>query len=234
MIHLSPRLRLAAVMTRPGMPVTDIGTDHAYLPVALIQQGRIPWAVATDINEGPLKNAEETLKRYAPDCHIELVQSDGFLGLTPDHTLDYTICGMGGNLMSTMLEAADWVKNPDYHFVFQPQSHAEDLRDYLYRHGFSILREYVVTDDRRLALAMEVTYTGEAFQPTLKETHLGKLAEVHTPERDLYFQKLLNRLASHRDSILQVPGMQEQVRLLSQLIQDIQEATANDNRKTNL
>lgn len=159
---------MVAGLVRPGRPLADIGTDHAYLPAALLQRGVIPFAYCADLRSGPLQKAAETVARAGVSDRVQLTQSDGLAAFPPGFCHDFVLAGMGGNLMADILAAAPWLREqaaPDApacggellrnHFVLQPQSHPEDLRAWLYANGFRILQEQLCRDDGRLYLALE-------------------------------------------------------------------------------
>lgn len=76
-MQISERLRAVAGMVSPGCRLADVGTDHAYIPIYLMQNGVIPQAVAMDINQGPLLRATENIRRYGLTGRIETRLSDG-------------------------------------------------------------------------------------------------------------------------------------------------------------
>ena len=225
MITLSPRLAMVAGLTREGNVLTDIGTDHAYLPATLILEGRIPSAIAADVRKGPLSNAEETIRKYGLEEQITTVLSDGFAALTPGVSHDFVLAGMGGNLITDLMAAADWIQEPGNHFVLQPQSHAEDLRQYLSENGFTILRETAVEEPRHVYLAMEVEYTGIREQLTPSQYYIGKLKDADCPAKYTYYNMVTDRLIKRLDALLQVEGAKEECDLLTQIITDIKETT---------
>ncbi len=189
-------------MIRPGYPVADIGTDHAYLPVYLLQENRIPHAFACDLREGPLQNAKQTVERYGFADKVEAVLSDGLKALTPGCVNDFVIAGMGGNLIADILAASPWVLDTKNHFVLQPQSHAEDLREYLVNSGFEIVREVVSREGRHLYLAMEVIYTGKIKEYPITYYYLGEIPNFEGELRDEYIDFIYDRLKVRRDALI--------------------------------
>lgn len=191
MIHLTPRQQMAADLIRPGRPLADIGTDHAQLPAALLQQGLIPFAWCMDVRKGPLENARATIEACGLTDRTELILCNGFTGLPPGTCHDFVVAGMGGVLTVSLFEAAPWLKDPENHFVLQPQSHLEELRRYLYENGYKILQETAVLDHHRPYTAMEVVYTGEIIPFTTADCYLGKMPELADRElRERYLQSI--------------------------------------------
>lgn len=145
---LSPRLRAAADWVPDGAVVCDVGTDHAYLPAALLREGRIPRAIATDLRTGPLRRAAETVRRLALQERMELRLCSGLDGVGPDEADLITLCGMGGEVIRSILEAAPWTRQ-GVELILQPQSHQGTLRHWLTAHGYRILRERVAREGQR-------------------------------------------------------------------------------------
>ena len=83
-LELSPRLRMVASLIPAGARLADVGTDHAYLPVALILEGKIPWAVAADLRRGPLDRARATVRQYGLTGRTVFRLCNGLTGIRPD------------------------------------------------------------------------------------------------------------------------------------------------------
>ena len=125
-----------------------MGTDHAYLPIYLVENGISSFAVASDLRAGPLARAKENVKGAGLEEKIELVLCDGLSKIESYHPDDILIFGMGGELIVSILEKAPWVKNGSIGLVLQPMSHPELLRAYLLENGFAIMGESLSFDDR--------------------------------------------------------------------------------------
>ena len=179
MIQLSSRLLAAASMVRGGGVLADIGTDHAYLPVFLLQNNIVPNVIASDIGSGPLNNARKTVAAYGLSDRIELRLSDGLNAYSPDEVTEIVICGMGGNLIEEILTAAPWIRNDRMHLVLQPMTHTEDVRRYLCSHGFRIERETVTEDTGRYYLSISALW--EDLQNTGCEGYYYFGSLLHQP-----------------------------------------------------
>ena len=146
MLQLSPRLALCAELVRPGRALADIGTDHAYLPIWLLQNGKIPRALACDVNPGPLEAAQRNARRYGIGQELRLALSDGLREVGPGEAEDIVIAGMGGELILRIVEEAPWLRDGTKRLVLQPMSMADRLRAGLWELGFSIRQERAVVD----------------------------------------------------------------------------------------
>ena len=103
-MELSKRLKAVADMVGTGSVLADIGTDHAYIPIWLVSRGSVPRAVAMDVNEGPLKRAQENILQNGLEEKIETRLSDGFKALAPGEADTAVIAGMGGGLTVRILK----------------------------------------------------------------------------------------------------------------------------------
>ena len=174
MLTLSPRLHCAASLLQGGRTV-DIGTDHAFLPVYLIQNGKCEHVLACDIGLQPLKNAEKTIVRFGLSSAIELRLSDGLQNVQPDEADEICICGMGGTLIVDILSAIDWIRRPGQRLVLQPMTHADDVREFLCRSGFSITREMCMRDGKRVYCCIAAVYDGNVDVRTPGYWYFGTL-----------------------------------------------------------
>ena len=166
-IRLSPRLQMVADFVPPCACAADIGTDHGYLPVWLLQNGVIQSAIAADIHAGPLANARQSAAAYDLEEHFRFVQADGlqFSGVQAADVI--TIAGMGGETICAILAAAPWLRDGKQ-LVLQPQSKVPELTDWLWRNGFTIEDAALCRDAGKRYLVLRVhgqpavqTYTVE-------------------------------------------------------------------------
>ena len=176
--QLSPRLGLIASLVTPGVSLADVGTDHAYLPTALLLAGKIRSAVATDINRGPLSSAAEHARSAGVLDRIRLVLCDGLALVAPDEADEIVIAGMGGETMAGILAAAPWTKR-GARLILQPQSKLPELRRWLYENGYRIDGEYLVRDAGRIYTVMTAR-GGSAPVPDTAELYVGEARLQHS------------------------------------------------------
>ena len=192
-MKLDMRLRMVAGLIRPGIPLADIGTDHAYLPVFLVENDIIPKALASDVKIGPLENAKKTINKHNLSDKITPVLSDGLKEIPHEYT-DFCIAGMGGELIAKILEESPWVRRQGNHFVFQPQTHPEDLRRHLLTNGYEIVREDVVKERMKYYLAIEAVCTCVTEEHREADYYIGKLRETTSIHKGKYLEKVASRL----------------------------------------
>lgn len=155
-MELSKRLQAVASLVTVGHRIADIGTDHAYIPIYLIQEQRVPYAIAMDINEGPLKRAADHVRENGLEEKIALRLSDGFRGLKPYEADTAVLAGMGGALMIKILSDCRDVTCSLKECILQPQSELEKVRTFLLQEGFLFIEEDMVLDEGKYYPMMKV------------------------------------------------------------------------------
>jgi len=189
-IDLSPRLRAVADLVPVGARLADIGTDHAYLPAALLLEGKIPSAIAADLREGPLSRARLTAAEYGLADHISFRLCDGLRGISPEETDAVAIAGMGGETIAAILEAAEWTRTRDIPLILQPMSSMSDLRLWLYDHGYQILKERLVREGDTIYTVLHVL-NGKMEELSPAELCAGK--NTHDPLRGEWLDRWIDK-----------------------------------------
>ena len=187
------RLSLCADYVREGSRLADIGTDHGYLPIALCQSGKIPSALACDINPLPLRSAQENIARFGLSKKIQTRLSDGLKEVSPDEADDIVIAGMGGELIRDILTAAPWVKDGKKHLVLQPMTHHDDLIRWLVENGFAIERQAAVRDDGKYYTVLSTRFTGDKTACDPYTALVGKL-DLHEENSRGFLSRSLQNL----------------------------------------
>ena len=143
-----PRKRLfaAAGFIRRDAVFADIGTDHALLPIWAVTNGIAVRAVASDVNEGPLRRARENAARYGVGDRVQCVLANGFDGMESYGITDAAICGMGGELIADIVKRAALIKSDVFRLIVQPMTMQDAARRGLWRAGFDITDELTVCE----------------------------------------------------------------------------------------
>jgi tRNA (adenine22-N1)-methyltransferase len=193
--NLDARLLAVSKYVRRGAYVCDVGTDHAYLPVYLVLTGRVAHALASDINEGPVMRARQSVARYHVSDKIEVMLADGLRGADKYPVTDIVIAGMGGELIASIINAAEWTRDKKYRLILQPMTHAEILRGYLVEKGYSIIDEEIVTEqnDSKIYQIICAEFTGISDKYVADELLLGR---INISQRKENLSKLCKRLKS--------------------------------------
>ena len=160
MVKISNRLMTAAALVTQGYTLADVGTDHGYIPIYLLQQKKIPAAIAMDINEGPLERAKEHIALYGLQAYIQTRLSDG----------------VGGGFIMHILKDGEKVCQSAKELILQPQSEIENVREFLREEGYAILAEDMVLEDGKFYPMMKVQYQGENAQ---KASEVLKLSDLY-------------------------------------------------------
>lgn len=147
MIRVSKRLAAIGALVTQGNILADVGCDHGYLPIYLLQQSRIPRAIAMDVRPGPLSRARQNIEAYGLLDYIELRISDGLEALGPGEAQTVAIAGMGGPLMEEILRRGESRLQGVRELILQPQSHIGDFRRFLRGLPFAVTAEDMVKEN---------------------------------------------------------------------------------------
>ena len=145
-MEISKRLKIVSDMVLFDT-VADIGTDHGYVPIYLSQKGKIKKAIACDINKGPLENAEKNIARYGFSDIISVRLSNGLEKINPFEVETIVIAGMGGMLITEILEKSLDVTKSSKQLVLQPQLDVYCVRKAVHKLGFKIVLEEMIFED---------------------------------------------------------------------------------------
>jgi tRNA (adenine22-N1)-methyltransferase len=129
--------------------LSDVGTDHGFLPIKAVLTKKAEMAIAMDLRPGPLDRARTHVKEYGLEGKIELRLSDGIMALFPGEADVITICGMGGNTMMHILSRGLEKALKADSIILQPQSDIEELRRFLYLKGFTIIDENMIRENEK-------------------------------------------------------------------------------------
>ena len=196
MISLSKRLSVIAEMVPSCDVLADVGTDHGYLPVYLLQQGRAKRVLASDIHQGPLRKAKETADQFGLSECMETILADGLQFPGSEQAEVITICGMGGETMISILEAAPWTAD-HRRLILQPQSKLPELEEWLKYHHYSIDDARLCLDGGKLYLALSIL-GGAAWKRKAEETLYMK-RDALFPD---YIRKEYHKAKHARDGLL--------------------------------
>ena len=143
---LSKRLEQVATMIPPCQTVADVGTDHGFLAVALIDKEIAQQVLAIDVNRGPLESAKGFVKERGLEQQITCRLGDGLAATAVGEVDCAVICGMGGELMQHIISVGpEWLQT----YVLQPQSHREELKKFLVQQGYGITEEQCLQEGKQ-------------------------------------------------------------------------------------
>nr|WP_288826605.1 class I SAM-dependent methyltransferase [uncultured Clostridium sp.] len=156
-MKLSKRLGVIASFVPEGSHVADVGTDHGYIPIHLVQEGIAKSAIAMDVRKGPLLRAQTHIKEAGLEDLVEVRLSDGLLKLEKNQADCVVIAGMGGELIIHILEEGRHLWDSISYWVLSPHSELYKVRKFLIEHEFSIGRETMIKEDGKYYSVMGVT-----------------------------------------------------------------------------
>ena len=170
--------KIAALVSGEGVAV-DVGTDHAYLAAELINSGKCSRVIASDVKEGPLESARNTVERFGIQDKVELILSDGLENVPLDGVSDVVIAGMGGETIAEIIGAVDTraQENIDIRWILQPMTKPEVLRRKLYEYDLAITVEYAVEDGDKMYVIMTAEYCPFPRRLTEAEALCGEFDE---------------------------------------------------------
>ncbi|RDY29438.1 SAM-dependent methyltransferase [Romboutsia weinsteinii] len=184
-MKLTDRLLKIASLVTKGKRVADIGTDHGYIPVYLLNKGDVPFAILADVNKGPLENARGEVRYNKLLDKVDLRLGSGIEVLEKNEVDEIIIAGMGGILISQLLEAKPEVAHSAGKLILQPMQAQDELRCYLLNNGYEILDEVLVKEDFRIYEIIITKYTGK-----------------NTPVEDDIYYEVGKKLIENNDELL--------------------------------
>ncbi len=161
MQNLSPRIEKLIKLAGRCRCLGDVGTDHGFVPVRMLETNCAEGAIASDINKGPLKRAEENIRLAGLDGKIQLRLGSGMTVYKPGECDTFIVAGMGGLLIADILQTSRNVAEKADKLILQPNTCIPDLRRYLWDNGFTILDEDTLEEREHTYIFLTVKYTGE-------------------------------------------------------------------------
>ncbi|WP_242195303.1 MULTISPECIES: tRNA (adenine(22)-N(1))-methyltransferase TrmK [unclassified Pseudomonas] len=225
---LSMRLERVAANVPAGARLADIGSDHGYLPVALMRRGVIAAAVAGEVAATPFHAAERTVRDNALQQHISVRLADGLAAIEPaDAITAITLCGMGGETIRDILDSGRAHLSGQERLILQPNGGEQPLRQWLMDNGYQIVREELLQENR-FYYEIIVAERAEPLIYTAQQLYFGPLQmQARSPEFLGKWQRMLRQkhktLASFEQARQTVPQhkvqeIEQQARWITQLL----------------
>lgn len=192
-VVLSERLKSLTDMVSRGKRVVDVGCDHGFLSIYLVQHGISPGVLAMDVRKGPLSRAQEHIVEYEMEDYIETRLSDGLLEYKVGEAESLVCAGMGGKLMMKILtESEEKAKSLD-ELILQPQSELPAFRRFLKAEGYLTLDENILCEEDKFYFLFKVRYAPDM---------VVKAAEADTAEYEILYEKYGKLLLSKKHPVL--------------------------------
>ena len=231
--HLSARLACVASLVPAGARVADIGSDHAYLPAALVLDGKIDFAIAGEVVKGPYENAVHEIKDHQLEGRVIPRLADGLAAIEPADKVDtITIAGMGGSLIASILEKDKNKLTGIKRLVLQPNVGESQLREWLMNNHYQIMTEKIIEEDKHIYEIIVAEPSVVPFRYSKYELDFGPfLLENKGPIFKKKWQEYLQREAHVIDQMqkAQQPPVKK-INEINQFLSQVKEAIADDNR----
>ncbi|MCR2820417.1 tRNA (adenine(22)-N(1))-methyltransferase [Lederbergia panacisoli] len=172
---LSKRLETVTSFIHKGMRIADIGSDHAYLPCYSINKGIASFAIAGEVVEGPYQSALHQVASSGLTDRIHVRKGDGLEVIDPNEVDCIIIAGMGGTLISDILERGKEKLEGVKRLILQPNIGTENVRKWLYDHEWQLVDEQLVEEDGKFyeVLVADVGDPAIPYKELKKELLLG-------------------------------------------------------------
>ena len=218
---ISKRLELVASFVPQGSILLDVGSDHAYLPIELVEKGQIERAIAGEVVEGPYQSAVKNVEAHGLKEKIQVRLANGLAAFEEeDQVTVITIAGMGGRLIATILEEGlDKLSNIQ-RLILQPNNREDDLRIWLQEHGFRIVAESILAEAGKFYEILVV----EAGQMKLSASDIRFGPFLSKEVSPVFVQKWQKEATKLEFALSQIPEKNLQERqILADKIQAIKE-----------
>ena len=218
---ISKRLELVASFVPHGAILLDVGSDHAYLPIDLVERGKIKSAIAGEVVEGPYQSAVKNVEAHGLKEKIQVRLANGLAAFEEtDQVSVITIAGMGGRLIATILEEGlDKLVNVE-RLILQPNNREDDLRIWLQEHGFQIVAESILEEAGKFYEILVV----EAGQMKLSASDLRFGPFLSKEISPVFVQKWQKEATKLEFALSQIPEKNlEERQVLAHKIQAIKE-----------
>ncbi|GFM82613.1 SAM-dependent methyltransferase [Pseudomonas cichorii] len=191
---LSMRLERVAAHVPAGARLADIGSDHAYLPVALMRRGAIVAAVAGEVALTPFHAAQRTVRENDLEQLITVRQANGLAAIEPgDGITAISLCGMGGETIRDILDSGKTNLSGQERLILQPNGGEQPLRQWLMENGYRILSEEVLRENRFDYEIIVAERSGPVMYSE-EELFFGPLQmQTRSPAFMLKWQRLLHK-----------------------------------------
>ena len=235
MQKLSTRLQKVYDLLDSCDCIADIGCDHGYLAIAMVEGGCASRVIAMDVNDGPLNSARANIAERGLSESIDLRLSDGLAQLRAGEAEGICICGMGGLLIRRILANGLDTAHQALFIILEPQSEFALLREFLQESGFVITDEDIATEENKYYPIIKAHYepeTAENIHYSPVELAYGPILLQRKPpllrdfleKKQSEFSRILQELEKNRGNSTKNSQICERIRELTGELSLIEEA----------
>ncbi|MBE7056708.1 MAG: SAM-dependent methyltransferase [Ruminococcaceae bacterium] len=224
MQNLSPRIEKLWQLAGHCRCLGDVGTDHGFVPVRMVENGLVECAIASDINKGPLERARVHVDEAGLADKIQLRLGSGMTVYKPGECDVFIVAGMGGLLIADILQASRDVAESAGRLILQPNTCIPDLRKYLWDNGFTILDEDTLAEKEHTYIFLTVKYTGEIRTSYSQlDLEMGDILQGK-PDGKIYYKALHTKTTRKLAGLKKAANVnQEEIRAAEKLIEALEE-----------
>ncbi|MFX4261643.1 tRNA (adenine(22)-N(1))-methyltransferase [Pelotomaculum propionicicum] len=197
-MELAKRLAAAAEYVPAGSVAADIGTDHAYLPIYLVEAGICRRVIATELRPGPFRSALRKVDEHKLNHKVDLRLGDGLKAINPSESDVIVLAGMGGNTIREILSASPEVLSTVKMLILQPMADPGDLRSWLAANGWRIYDERLVEENGKIYVIIAAVPGCEE----VKDSVLLELGPRLAEKKDPLFGRYLEIIKSQYERAL--------------------------------
>jgi hypothetical protein len=236
-LNLSKRLERLTDFVSEGNILADIGTDHAFVPIYLVSENKVPTAIAMDINEGPLEKANRNIRSKSLENKIKIRLSNGLDKLEAYEADTILIAGMGGELIVDILKRGDNLKYTTKEYILSPHSEWFKLRKFLRENSYKIIKEDMLIDEGKYYIIIKAVFEKSELNLSEKDEYLkydiyGEyLIKAKHPILRQFLNEELNTKIDILNSLKDIKGekalerkkeLEDQVRLIEEVLYEMQ------------
>ncbi|OPZ91343.1 MAG: tRNA (adenine(22)-N(1))-methyltransferase [Firmicutes bacterium ADurb.Bin419] len=204
---LKGRIKFIADMIPECTIVSDIGTDHAYIPIYMVKNERCQRAIASDVSEGPVAVANRRISKYGVENRVETRLGSGLKPIHEDEMDACVIAGMGGMLIREILKDDTNKAQKARSLIIQPMNYIELVREWLYANGFEIYDEGLIDEGERIYNVIAARWIGRVQTKDSVYYYIGEkliekkdqLLKKYLAKRIAIIDKIIKEMASMKD-----------------------------------
>ena len=232
-LPISKRLLACIAQVPQGARVADIGADHGYLSIELLQSGRAVFVHASELRAQPLQKAKDNARKFGVADRMRFSQADGLAAVEPAQVDTIVCAGMGGDLIGQIIAAAPWVRDPKYTLILQPQSSGNDLRRQLGEMGFGIEEETLVEDGSFLYQVLRCRF-GNPMELTPGQQYVSPaLLRSGDPLLPAYLDRIIQSLTQAVEGIAKATTPRPHLAYYQTALEQVREMRDNYDHGTN-
>lgn len=225
-MKLTPRLKTIADLVPKGTMVGDVGSDHGYVPIYLVESGICEKAIASDINEGPTDNARQAVREAGLTDAINVRHGGGLLPYEVGEIETVIIAGMGGLLIRDILLERPKMANSVKTFVLQPMVAQDELREWLVNNGFKIIDEKLSQEAHRMYEILVVEHGEMTIEDPLQYELGVKLIKKEDPLSKVFLDKKIKKTkeilkgleaSKKEESKVKIPELREKLKRMEEI-----------------